>query len=99
MTARCSWCTAGVGVFMWEDTLTLAMPPADCRTRLDLSERSGHEYAVRVGLIIREWLAVFESELLVQIPGGQEQPGRAGLETEPGESHASGLGDDVLQKH
>jgi hypothetical protein len=53
---------------------------------------------VRVGLVIRERLAVFESELPVQLPGGQEEPGRAGLETEPGESHALGFGDDVLQE-
>ena len=44
-----------------------------------------HEYAVRVGLVISERAAVVEPELLIQLPGGQQELVWAGLETEPGE--------------
>jgi transposase len=65
----------------------------------DPLEKLSHEYAVRIRLVISEWLAVVEPELLVQLPGGQEELIGACLETEPGESHAFGLGDDVLEQH
>jgi hypothetical protein len=57
-----------------------------------------HECAVWVGPVIRERLAVFEPEFLVQLPGRQEELIRAGLEAQPGEPHALGLSDDVRQE-